>query len=84
MPLLTKLYQNAVLIPVSKKLKDKEFELPYVNAKDKSDYQISKVNKAKVQMEFLLSSLKSLPILLIVILQILSIRIFLIISIRKC
>ena len=46
MPLLTKLYQNTVLIPVSKKLKeispDKEFELACAKAKDKPDYQLTK------------------------------------------
>ena len=35
MPLLTKLYQNTALIPVSKKFSlDKEFELAYASAKD--------------------------------------------------
>ena len=46
MALLTKVYQNAVPIPMFKKSKeispDKEFQLAYANAKDKPDYQLTK------------------------------------------
>ena len=88
MLLLTKLYQNTVLIPVSKKLKrefspDKEFELDYANDKDINQIikSLNVIQVKKIQMEFLLSLLKFQQILLIVVLQVLSKRIFLLISI---
>ena len=90
MLLLTKLYQNTVLIPVSKKLKrefspDKEFELDYANDKDINQIikSLNVIQVKKIQMEFLLSLLKFQQILLIVVLQVLSKRIFLLISILK-
>ena len=50
---------------------DKKFELDYASAKDINHMiKFLNINKAKVQMESLLSSLKFRPILLIVILQI--------------
>ena len=83
MLLLKKLYQNTVLIPVPKKLKYQGFELAYVNAKNIN--QIIKsvnVNKAKGP-DGISAKFAKISADIIVILQILSIRIFLIIRILK-
>ena len=75
--------QNAVLIPMSKKLKYQGFELAYVNAKNIN--QIIKsvnVNKAKGP-DGISAKFAKISADIIIILQILSIRIFLIIRILK-
>ena len=87
MPLLMKLYQNTVLIPVSKKLKDispdKEFELACANAKGINQIINSlNLNKAKGPDEISAKFVK-ISADIIVILQILLLIIFLIISILK-